>query len=155
MSLGMRAHTHDESSVDHPVETGGSAVVDPSTATGLPGSRWKTIRDTTGAVIGTVLGIAPHVLHHIGLLAGAALITGTSGNALFYAIGLLFSLPMLRRLYRHFSSWWAPAIAVAVFTGLFSISAFVIGPVISGSDDTPPPSSPTEPSPAPTDEHGH
>jgi hypothetical protein len=42
-----------------------------------------------------------------------------------------------------------------VFTGLFSISAFVIGPAISGDDDTPPPSSPAEPSPSPTDEHGH
>lgn len=123
-----------------------------------PAGRWKAIRDTTGAVIGTVLGIAPHVLHHVGLLAGAALVTGVSGNLLFYAIGLLLSVPMLRRLYRRFQTLWAPAIAVATFTGLFSISAFLIGPAISNSDDDvvpPPPSSPTGPSPSPTDGHGH
>lgn len=120
-----------------------------------PASRWKAARDTVGAVTGTVLGIAPHVLHHIGLLAGAALITGTTGNALFYAIGLLLSVPMLRRLYRRFQTLWAPAIAVVVFTGLFSVSAFVIGPAISGDDDSPPPSSPTDHGPGSTDEHGH
>ncbi|MFE6511521.1 hypothetical protein ACFVDI_27905 [Nocardioides sp. NPDC057767] len=121
-----------------------------------PASRWKTIRDTLGAVTGTVLGIAPHVLHHIGLLAGAALITGTTGNVLFYAIGLLLSVPMLRRLYRRFRSLWAPVIAVVVFTGLFSVSAFVIGPAISGNDDdTPPPSTPTDHGPGSRDEHGH
>lgn len=122
-----------------------------------PVGRWKAIRDTTGAVIGTVLGIAPHVLHHIGLLAGAALVTGVSGNLLFYALGLLLSVPMLLRLYRRFQSLWAPAIAVVAFTGLFSVSAFLIGPAISNSDDNdgPPPSSPTSPSPSTTDEHGH
>jgi hypothetical protein len=102
-------------------------------------SRLKAIRDGVVAVIGVVLGIAPHVLHHIGLLAGAALITGTSGNALFYAIGLVMSVPMLLRLYRRFRTPWAPAIAVAVFTGLFALSAFVIGPAISGTNDEPPP----------------
>ena len=116
-------------------------------------SRWKAVRDTAGAVIGTVLGIAPHVLHHIGLMAGAAVITGASGNALFYVIGLVFSVPMLRRLYRRFRTPWAPAIAVVVFTGLFSLSAFVIGPTISGADDAPTPSSPTEPTPSPTVDH--
>lgn len=151
----MRAHTHDETCVDQPVQSHRSTVVTASTATELPGSRWTVIRDTAGAVIGTVLGMAPHVLHHIGLLTGAALITGASGNALFYAIGLLFSVPMLRRLYRHFATLWAPAIAVVVFTGLFALSAFVIGPAISGTDDPPPPSVPTDPSPSPTDEHGH
>lgn len=120
-----------------------------------PPGRWTTIRDTAGAVVGTVLGIAPHVLHHIGLLAGAALITGASGNAIFYVAGLALSIPMLRRLYRHFSSWWAPALAVVAFTGLFSLSAFVIGPAISGTDDAPAPSSPGEPSPSPSHSHDH
>jgi hypothetical protein len=147
----MRARTHDQSGVGHPVETDGSVVA----AAGLAGSRWKTMRDTTGAVIGSVLGIAPHVLHHIGLLAGAALITGAWGNALFYAIGLAFSIPMLRRLHRRFRTPWAAAIAIVVFTGLFSLSAFVVGPAISGPDDTAP-SSPTNPwprRPSPSEDH--
>lgn len=120
-----------------------------------PPGRWKTIRDTVGAVVGAVLGIAPHVLHHIGLLTGAALLTGASGNALFFVAGLALSGPMLRRLYRHFRSWWAPATAVAAFTVLFSLSAFVIGPAISGTDDSPAPTSPTGPSPSPTHGHDH
>lgn len=119
--------------------------------------RLKAIRDAAGAVIGTVLGIAPHVLHHVSLLAGAALITGASGNAVFYLIGLALSVPMLRRLHRHFSTLLAPAIAVVVFTGMFALAAFVIGPAISGTDD-PAPRSPTtpgpsDPGPSPTGDH--
>lgn len=120
-----------------------------------PIGRWRTIRDTAGAVVGAVLGIAPHVLHHIGLLAGAAIITGASGNAILYGVGLLFSVPMLRRLYSHARSWWAPALAVVAFTGLFSLSAFVMGPAISGTDDAPALPSPTVPSPTPSHDHDH
>lgn len=118
----------------------------------LPRSTWRTIRDTVGAVVGAVLGIAPHLLHHIGLLAGAALITGASGNVIFFAVGLVLSIPMLRRLYRHFRSWLAPALAVVAFTALFSLSAFVIGPAISGTNDSP---APSNPSPSPTHNHNH
>lgn len=138
-----QSQTHDETCVDHPTGTDGSSAASDAGA-GLPERRWTGMRDTAGAVIGTVLGIAPHVLHHIGLVAGAALVTGASGNTLFYAIGLLFSVPMLRRLHRRFSSWWAPVVAVAVFTGLFSISAFVVGPAISEARD-PVPTGPTGP----------
>lgn len=117
----------------------------------------RAVRDAAGAVLGTILGVAPHVLHHVSLLAGAALITGASGNALFYLIGLALSVPMLLRLYRRFRTPWAPAIAVAVFTALFSISAFVVGPAISATDD-PAPQSPTSPGPSnpgrsPTEDH--
>ncbi|MDP3893310.1 hypothetical protein [Nocardioides sp.] len=116
-------------------------------------SRWRVIRDGVGAATGVVLGVAPHVLHHIGLLAGTALISGASGNALFYVVGLILSVPMLRRLYRRFPTPWAPAVAVGVFTALFSLSAFVIGPAVSGSGADP---APTDPSPSHTgDEHGH
>lgn len=154
----MATHAHDETCSDHSLDAGRRSVDNAQPAPApAPASRWKAVRDAVGAVTGTVLGIAPHVLHHIGLLAGAALITGASGNVLFYAFGLLLSVPMLRRLYRRFQSLWAPAIAIAVFTGLFSVSAFVIGPAISGgnANDDPPPSSPTDPGPNHTDEHGH
>jgi len=119
-------------------------------------SPWRITRDAVGAAVGVVLGIAPHVMHHIGLLAGAALVTGASGNALFYVIGLALSVPMLLRLYRRFRTPWAPAIAVAVFTGLFALSAFVIGPAISGVDDSPQPPGPSSPTPGPGGDHsGH
>jgi len=120
--------------------------------------RWAAARDTAGAVIGAVLGLVPHVLHHVGLVAGAALVTGAAGNALFFLVGLAFSVPLLLRLYRRFSSWWAPAIAVAVFAGLFTLSAAVIGPAItgeSGSDDVPPPADTPSQRPSPGHETHH
>jgi len=66
---------------------------------------------------GAFIGILPHVLHHVGPLAGAALLPARGE----------------RRSSRR--SWRAPAIALAVFAGLFSLSSFVIGPAISGAED--------------------
>lgn len=117
--------------------------------------RARVIRDAVGSVLGVVLGIAPHVMHHIGLLAGAALVTGASGNLLFYVVGLLFSVPMLMRLHRRFRTWWAPTIALVVFTALFSLSAFVVGPAISGGggDGRPRQEEPVSPAPITTSDH--
>src|SRR5918995_1043511 len=39
------------------------------------------------AIWGGFVGLLPHVLHHVGPLAGAALLAGASGRALFAAIG--------------------------------------------------------------------
>jgi hypothetical protein len=89
-------------------------------------------------VLGVVTGLAPHVLHHIGLLAGVALITGAGGTALFGILGLAASVPLLLRLRRRFGTWWAPVIGLAVFAVMFSVSAFVIGPAINGGAGTPP-----------------
>ena len=91
--------------------------------------RWNA---ATGAV-GVLVGLAPHVLHHIGALAGTALVAGSGGTALFGALGLVLSIPMLLRLRRRFGSWTAPAIGLAVFTAMFALSTWVIGPAISGS----------------------
>lgn len=82
-----------------------------------------------------VTGLLPHVLHHVGPLAGAALFAGLGGSLLFFAIGLLAAFPFLRRLHRRFGGWRAPAIAVALFAVVFSISTFAIGPQISGEGD--------------------
>jgi len=97
--------------------------------------------------IGAVAGLAPHVLHHVGLLAGTALIAGTGGTALFGVLGLLASVPLLLRLRRRFGNWWAPSIGLAVFAVMFAVSTLVIGPAINGDTNPPPPnggqSSPT------------
>lgn len=61
---------------------------------------WHSI---VGAV-GLVMGLVPHVLHHVGLLAGTALVAGAGGTALFDVLGLE-SIPMLVHLYRRFGSW--------------------------------------------------
>lgn len=113
---------------------------------------WAGLWNVMTGLIATIAGIAPHVLHHVGLFAGAFLITGAAGNLLFGALGLLLSVPLLRRLYRRFGTWKAPAIAVGVFAIMFSISAFVVGPAINPDE----PAAPV-PNQGPTpDEHaGH
>jgi hypothetical protein len=110
---------------------------------GIFATAWRTV----SAIFGTLLGLLPHVLHHTGLIFAAALVTGAAGNLLFGALGLLFSVPLLRRLYTRFHTWKAPAIALVVFVALFSLSAFVIGPAISGD------SSAETPSPVQTPDH--
>ncbi|TAL23188.1 MAG: hypothetical protein EPN99_04770 [Frankiales bacterium] len=87
------------------------------------------------AVLGAVLGLLPHVLHHVGFLAGTALVAGSGGTALFGVLGYLASIPLLVKLYRRFGTWRAPVIGIAVFTAMFALSAFVIGPAVSGSTD--------------------
>lgn len=91
------------------------------------------------AVWGAFIGLIPHVLHHVGPLAGAALLAGAGGTVLFAAVGLVAAIPFLLRLYRRFRTWRAPAIALAVFAAMFSLSSFMIGPVISGADEAPAP----------------
>lgn len=86
------------------------------------------------AVWGGLIGLLPHVLHHVGPLAGAALLAGTAGTLLFAAIGFLAAIPFLLQLNRRFGTWRAPAIALAIFVAMFSLSSFVIGPAISGDD---------------------
>ena len=90
------------------------------------------------AAWGGFIGLLPHVLHHVGPLAGAALLAGAGGTALFAAIGFAASIPFLLRVRRRFGTWRAPAIALAIFAAMFSLSSFVIGPAISGGDDPAP-----------------
>jgi len=102
----------------------------------------RTVWTVLSAGVGGIVGLAPHVLHHIGPLVGTALVAGAGGTALFGVIGLVASIPMLIKLRRRFSNWWAPGIALGVFTAMFLISSFVIGPLISGRDAPVRPSSP-------------
>lgn len=89
------------------------------------------------AVWAVVTGVAPHVLHHVGPLAGAALLAGFGGKAIFFAVGLLLSLPMLRRLYRRFGTLVAPGLAVVAFAALFTFSSLVVAPWLTGSAKAP------------------
>ncbi len=110
-----------------------AAVAAPRLGRGIRGRVWA------GAVAawGVISGLAPHVLHHVGPFAGAALLAGFNGKALFFGLGLVLSLPLLRRLYRRFKTWLAPALAVTVFAGMFALSAVVIAPRITGGSDKP------------------
>jgi hypothetical protein len=98
----------------------------------LPARAWSAAL----AVWGAFIGVLPHVLHHVGPLAGAALLAGAAGTALFAAIAIAASIPLLLRIYRRFGTWIAPATALAVMAAAFSLSSFVIGPAISGGDES-------------------
>lgn len=95
----------------------------------------RSAKDALTGLVGGIVGLAPHVLHHVGFLAGTALVAGSGGTALFATLGLAASVPMLRRLYRRFGTWRAPAAGLAVFAVMFMLSAFVIGPAIGGRSD--------------------
>ena len=105
---------------------------------GLAGRVWAGLV----AGWGVLTGLAPHVLHHVGPLAGAALLAGAGGKALFFALGLVMSLPLLRRLHRRFGTIAAPVLAVFVFAAMFALSSQVIAPRITGASDTPAPTTP-------------
>jgi hypothetical protein len=124
-----------------------SALTTPARPTGRLRRWWGSVI----AAIGAVSGIAPHVLHHVGPLAGTALVAGAGGTALFGAFGLAASVPFLLRLHRRFGTWWAPALALAVFAAMFALSAYIIGPAISGGTDAPR----DQPAPTGTDHSEH
>ncbi len=107
------------------------------------------------AIWGGFIGLLPHVLHHVGPLAGAALLAGAGGTALFAAIGFVAAIPFLLRLHRRFRTWRAPAIALAIFALMFSLSSFVIGPAIAGGGDEPTPAQPGIQQPAGQQPSGH
>lgn len=118
-----------------------------SASEGRAGDPLVVAWNAVAAVIATAMGLAPHVLHHVGLLAGAAFVVGVGGNLLLGAAGLVLSIPLLRRLRRRFGTWKVPALAVAVFAVMFSIAAFVVGPAISSPDTADKPQPTRTPSP--------
>jgi cytosine/uracil/thiamine/allantoin permease len=124
---------HEDATYDEGGALGHPATEAPRERRGLFATAWNAVT----ALVGGIMGLLPHVLHHVGLLGGAVLVTGATGNVLFAVLGLALSIPMLRRLHRRFGTWKAPAIAVAVFALMFSLSAFVIGPAISNDDPAP------------------
>ena len=89
------------------------------------------------AAWGVLVGVAPHVLHHVGPLSGAALLAGAGGKLLFGALGIVLSIPFLLRLHRRFHTLVAPALATVAFAAIFAISTLVISPLITGSSDSP------------------
>lgn len=107
------------------------------------------------SVFAAVMGLAPHVLHHAGPLAGAALFAGIGGTLLFGAFGLVAAIPFLIRLRRRTGGWRIPAATLALFAAVFSLSAFVIGPAIGGDDGEPQPNAPAPGKPQPPGHEQH
>lgn len=121
---------------------------DPASDPATPRARRSVWTVITG-VVGGVMGLAPHVLHHLGPLVGTALVAGTGGTVLFGVLGLAATIPLLVRLKRRFVSWWAPVIALAAFAVMFAVSSLVLGPLISGGGE------PAPPAVTPTDHDTH
>ena len=119
----------------------------------------QTLRERAAALISStvaaVLGIAPHVLHHVGPLAGAALLAGTAGSLLFGAIGLIAAIPFLVRVHRRCGNWRVPGALLALFAVVFSLSTFVIGPAIAGNENGASNASPTQTAPGAPGEGSH
>lgn len=125
--------------VEHEVEAVPAPPADNVSPTSV--KRRSVVERTWSAVLavwGGFIGLLPHVLHHVGPLAGAALLAGAGGTALFAGIGFVAAIPFLLRVRRRFGTWRAPAIALAIFAAMFSLSSFVIGPAITGGDEPDP-----------------
>jgi hypothetical protein len=101
------------------------------------------LRSVVAAAVAAVLGAAPHVLHHAGPLAGAALLAGVTGKLLFALAGFALAVPMLRRVRRHTGSWRAPAGLLSLMAVAFTLSSFVVGPALTGSETERPPAEST------------
>ena len=95
------------------------------------------VRAALSAVVAAALGALPHVLHHAGPLAGAALFAGVTGSLLFGLLGLVAAAPFLLRMRRRSGSWRRPLGALAAFAAIFSISTFVIAPALTDGEDEP------------------
>ncbi|HEX2027584.1 MAG TPA: hypothetical protein VHF25_06250 [Nitriliruptorales bacterium] len=124
------------------------------------GRRSRALARVWNAVVagwGAFTGLLPHLLHHVGPIAGTALVAGAGGREIFAAVGLLASVPFLVGLHRRFRTWLAPGVALAIFAVTFSLSTFVIGPWISGTPTVSGPSQvpPAATCPSPHDQHGH
>lgn len=124
----------------------------PGATAGVAARAARTLATGASGAVAAISGIAPHVLHHVGPLAGTALLAGAGGTVLFGLAGFVLSIPMLLRLRRSFGTWLAPAVASAIFTGIYLFSALVVGPAITAE-----PASEVVPaaSPSPSDHAEH
>ncbi len=105
----------------------------PAATAGIAARAARTLATGASGAVAAISGIAPHVLHHVGPLAGAALLAGVGGTVIFGLAGFVVSIPMLLRLRRRFGTWAAPAVASAIFTGVYLFSALVVGPAITAA----------------------
>ena len=130
------------------------STMDPTAPVVSRPSALQRARVAASALAAAVLGLAPHVLHHVGPLAGAALFAGATGSILFGALGFVAAIPFLVRVRRRHGGWRVPAAILAVMAAVFTLSTTVVGPAITGGDeDDTPPTGEQRPSGAGHDEH--
>jgi hypothetical protein len=66
-----------------------------------------------------------------------------TGKLLFALAGFALAVPMLRRVRRHTGSWRAPAGLLSLMAVAFTLSSFVVGPALTGSEAERPPAEST------------
>lgn len=93
------------------------------------------VKALAAGVSAGLLGAAPHVLHHVGPLAGAAVLAGAAGKLIFGVVGFVAMIPLFRKLHRKSGGWRVPALALAAMSVIFLFSTLVIGPALTGNDD--------------------
>jgi peptidoglycan/LPS O-acetylase OafA/YrhL len=109
------------------------------------------VRAAVLAAWAATTGAAPHVLHHVGPLAGTAVVAGAGGRLLFGLLGFVATIPLLRRLRRRTGGWRAPALALTAFVGVFTLSTLFLGPALREATVPAEVSEPTDE----VDHHGH
>lgn len=102
-----------------------------ASATGWTGR----VKALVAGVSAGLLGAAPHVLHHVGPLAGAAILAGATGKLIFGVVGFVAMIPLFKKLHRKSGGWRVPALALAAMSVIFLFSTFVIGPALTDGDD--------------------
>jgi len=107
-----------------------------------------SLAGATAAVTGTL----PHVIHHIGLVAGGALLVGAWGQSLLAILGLVAMGPLLLRMRRRSGAWRKPALMLVLFAAVYAASTFVVGPALRDAGAAAPASSPP-PDPALHERH--
>jgi hypothetical protein len=120
----------EESAIDPPDAVGVRRAI-PTESAGIGMRVVRSFATIASGAVAAVSGIAPHVLHHVGPLAGTALLAGAGGTVLFGVAGFALSIPMLLRLRRRFGTWAAPAVASVIFTGVYLVSTLIVGPALT------------------------
>lgn len=132
-----------------------------SDATEAPAESPGRVRSRLQSVVMTawaaVTGIAPHVLHHVGPLAGAAFFAGATGRVVFGIVALVLTVPVLLRVHRRSGTWRLPIALLTVFVIVWSVSTFVVGPRLYGEQaNNPAVERPESPNDSTDEEHdGH
>jgi hypothetical protein len=131
--------------------TGEAAATEPVDS----GPAASRVRVAAGGAAAAVLGAAPHVLHHVGPLAGAAVFAGVGGTLLFGAVGFVLVIPTLRRIRGRTGSWAAPGAALALMATIFTLSALLVAPMLRDEGEAGEGNSPADRTPAPGDHERH
>lgn len=104
---------------------------------------------------GAMVGGLPYVLYHLGPLAGAAFLVGTTGKLTFGVAGLTLLVPWLLRVRRLCASWTIPLLLLVAFAGVWAVSTFVTAPGTTGHLDPDPATQTSNEESAPSDDERH